>query len=312
MIDHLETKVPIPGFTIGICASDSADALPTLLRFLRSEDYGDGYKLRKVVVVASGCPESITSEVRVMADSDARITLIEESERHGKAEAINRILENSSGQYLIMLNADAFPDPGSIRKLLDIAGYSNVGAVSAMPVVQEGDGLLRRALALMWSAHSLMSLRLNHAGISNHACDELIVIRRNLVSRLPTNVVNDGAYLGGLVRAQGFLVKFSKAAKVRIAVPRVLVDLIRQRRRIMFGHVQVWKKLGRPPRTIESMLFMDPLVSLKTLVKVVSEKPRLIAAVPVVLTGESISGLMALVDVIRSTDRHTVWRRSVD
>jgi cellulose synthase/poly-beta-1,6-N-acetylglucosamine synthase-like glycosyltransferase len=264
------------------------------------------------VVVASGCPESVLSRVRTAASTDPRVTLIEESERHGKAEAINRILERSVGEFVVMLNSDAFPTPGSVRNILGVAADPTVGAVSAEPMFDCGDGILERSLVLMWSAHNLLSLRLNHAGISNHACDELIVVRRRLVPRLPSNVVNDGAYIGGLVRAHGLLVKFSTAAKVKIAIPNVLVDLLRQRRRILFGHVQVWKKLGRPPRTIESMLFMDPLVSLKTVVKIMSEKPRLIAAIPVVLVGESVSGLMALADVLGSTERHIVWKRNAE
>jgi cellulose synthase/poly-beta-1,6-N-acetylglucosamine synthase-like glycosyltransferase len=300
------------GFTIGVCASDSAKRLPALVSFLSTEDYGQDFTLRKIAIVASGCPDSDLVPVRKAIDSDSRISLITEPERRGKAEAINRIMENSLGGYLVMLNADAFPAKGSIRKLLEVAGSPNVGAVSAKPVFEEGNGLLGHALALMWSAHSLMSLRLNHAGISNHACDELIVIRRNLVSRLPINLVNDGAYLGGLARAQGLQVKFSMAAEVRISVPNRPMDLIRQRRRITFGHVQVWRKLGRPPRTIESMLVTNPLMSLRTIIRILSGRPRLILGLPLVLVSEPVAILMGLIDANRSTDRHTVWRRNAD
>jgi len=307
-----QTQTPAVGFTIGICASDSAKRLPSLVSFLADEDYGQDFTLRKLAIVASGCSESVLVPVRKASDSDSRISLITEPERRGKAEAINRIMESSLGEYLVMLNGDAFPDKGSIRKLLEVARGPSVGAVSAKPVFEEGNGPLGRALALMWSAHSLMSLRLNHAGISNHACDELIVVRRNLVSRLPTNLVNDGAYIGGLARAQGLQVKFSTAAEVRISVPNRPMDLIRQRRRITFGHVQVWRKLGRPPRTIESMLFAKPLMSLRTIIRILSERPRLILALPLVLVSESAAILMGLLDASHSTDRHTVWRRNAD
>lgn len=309
---RLQTQAQSWGFTIGICASDSATCLPSLFSFLTAEDYGKDFTLRKIVIVASGCPESVLAPVRKAVHSDSRISLITEPVRRGKAEAINRIIENSLGDYLVMLNADAFPAKSSIRKLLEVASGPRVGAASAKPVFDEGNGLLGRALALMWSAHSLMSLRLNHAGISNHACDELIVVRRSLLSRLPTNLVNDGAYIGGLVRAQGLKVKFSPAAEVMISVPIKPMDLIRQRRRITFGHVQVWKKLGRPPRTIETMLFTDPLMSLRTIIRVLSGRPRLILGFPLVLVGESVAILMGLVDATRSTDRHTVWRRNAD
>jgi cellulose synthase/poly-beta-1,6-N-acetylglucosamine synthase-like glycosyltransferase len=299
-------------FTIGICASDSAKQLPSLVSFLVDENYGPSFTLRRIAIVASGCPESVLIPVKQTADSDPRISLTTEPERRGKAEAINRIMEISLGGYLVMLNADAFPTKGSIRGLLEVASGPNVGAVSAKPVFDEGKGLLGGALALMWSAHSLMSLRLNHAGISNHACDELIVVRRDMMSRLPANLVNDGAYIGGLARSQGLKVKFSTSAEVKISVPNHPMDLIRQRRRITFGHVQVWKKLGRPPRTIESMLFTNPLMSLRTIIGILSERPRLILAAPLVLVTESAAILMGVLDANRSTDRHTVWRRNAD
>src|SRR5207244_12158435 len=108
------------------------------------------------------------------------------------------------------------------------------------------------------------------------ACDDLLVVRQSLITKVPANVVNDGAYIGGLVHAQGYLVKFSTTARVKIRVATRLSDLIRQRQRVIFGHVQVWRKLGHPPMPIESMLFMKPFFSVRTLVRLLSGRPPLI------------------------------------
>jgi cellulose synthase/poly-beta-1,6-N-acetylglucosamine synthase-like glycosyltransferase len=302
----------VSGFTLGICASDAAPDLPRLLSFLETEEFGESFALLRIIIVASGCTEETIREVRRAASEDARVHTIVEDRRRGKAQAINQILERSRGEFLVMLNADAFPERDSIRKLLDLANDKSVGAASAEPIFEAGDGPLQRALSLMWSSHSLMSLSLNHAGISNHACDELIVVRRSLFTSLPPNLVNDGAYIGGLVRRKGYSVKFSVSARVKIAVPKVPIDLIRQRRRIIFGHVQVWKNLGRPPMTIESMLFMDPLVSLRTILRTLSKRPRLILGFPLVAVSESIAILTGLWDVASSSERHAVWRRNAE
>ena len=300
------------GFTVGICASDNAARLPSLVSFVLNEDYGAGLELRRVAVVASACPELVLSQIRKLAQSDERLTLINEPSRRGKAEAINRIMENSSGDYLVMVNSDAFPAAGSVGELLTTFDGKDVGAVSATPVFAEGKGVLQHALSLMWSAHSMMSLNLNHAGLSNHACDELIAVRRDLVSGLPDDLVNDGAYFGGLAKARGFKVKFLTRAKVTISVPHVAADLIRQRRRIIFGHVQVWRKLGAAPRTIESMMFMDPVMSLRTLKRVLAKRPSLVLTFPFLLVSEGAAALLALLDVLTSTGRHRVWRRNVE
>src|SRR2546427_7662020 len=92
--------------------------------------------------------------------------------------------------------------------------------------------------------------------------------------------------------------------------PSLKKNLIRQRQRIIFGHVQVWRKLGHPPRTIESMLFMKPFFSVRTLVRLLSGRPRLITALPVVVASELISTFMASIDAIRFPEKHAVWKRT--
>jgi cellulose synthase/poly-beta-1,6-N-acetylglucosamine synthase-like glycosyltransferase len=300
---------PAIGFSIGVCASDASPNLPSLVAFLLSEDYGDDF-LRRLVVVASGCDERIVARTRALADSDQRVLLIVEPERRGKAEAINRIVENSAGEYLVFVNSDALPEPGSVRKLISMAGEDNgIGCVSACPVFERGGGLFQDTLGLMWSAHNLVSLRLNHAGLSNHSSDELLLVRRAMVSKLPTKLVNDGAYLGGLATSRGYRVRFCEGAKVRIAVPSRVHELVGQRRRIIFGHIQVWKQLGSAPRTMESLLFTRPCLGIGLLVSLLSRRPKSAIALPVVATCELVSAFFAVFDWAFSSDRHFVWRR---
>jgi cellulose synthase/poly-beta-1,6-N-acetylglucosamine synthase-like glycosyltransferase len=305
-----QQEVHSPAFTIGICASGPSRNLPSLLSFLLREDYGEAYLLRKILIVASGCGRGITDQISRLARSDPRVHLIIEPERRGKAEAINQIIRNSIGGLLVMQNGDAYPQGGAIRELLSMAMDPAVGAVSATPLLDEGDGLLQRSLEIMWTAHSGLSLQLNHAGICNHACDELMVFRKDLVREFPEDTINDGAFIGGLVRAQGHLVKFSPTSRVIIEVPHTPIDLVRQRRRITFGHIQVWKRLGSPPRTMESMIIGSPLSSLRMFVRTISSAPGRILAIPVTLTIEAVSVTLGLIDAMVSTDRHRVWRRN--
>jgi cellulose synthase/poly-beta-1,6-N-acetylglucosamine synthase-like glycosyltransferase len=307
---ELLASISTLGFSIGVCASDSSPNLPRLLKLLLDEDYGEGYTLQGVVVVASGCDHNTVSATRAVAESDSRVLLITEPERRGKAEAINRIVENSTGQCVVFVNSDAVPEAGSIRKLLSLAADdANAGCVSAHPVFDQGAGLFQSSLGLMWSAHNLVALHLNHAGLSNHSSDELLLVRRRLLSRLPPKLVNDGAYLGGLATSRGLRVRFCDDARVKISVPAKANELIGQRRRILFGHIQVWKRFGHPPRTMESLLFTRPLLSLRLLVALLARQPKSMIALPVVATSEIVSTLFAVVDWALSTERHTVWKR---
>ncbi len=58
-----------------------------------------------------------------------------------------------------------------------------------------------------------------------------------------------------------------------------------------------------------SMLFIDPLVSMRTVVGLLSTRPKLLVALPIVVVCEMISAFLATLDSIRSTEEHAVWRR---
>lgn len=302
-----DTKEPI---TIGICASDAASNLPRLLRDIQRETFPAGFLLKRIVVVASGVPQAVTSEVGRMSLSDPRILLIREEQRHGKAEAINRILGHREGRLLVLVNSDALPVRGSISRLIEqIGSREDVGSVSALPTFQSRDTVTSKILELMWSAHNISSMELNDAHLSNHNCDELMAVKSDLVTELPRDVVNDGAYIGGLVYSKGYRIAFCQDAEVLIDIPDNVSDLISQRRRILFGHAQVWKELGRPPRTIESLLITRPRLAIRFLTEVLASRPGLFLITPVAAITEAVAGMLSILDDTLSPGRHSVWRR---
>ena len=107
-------------FAIGICVSDKAINLAPLLETLKSEFSSPTRLINKIIVVASGCSREALSHVKMLARRDARILLLEESARKGKAEAINKIIELFNEDYLVFVNGDALPYPGSVEKLLRV------------------------------------------------------------------------------------------------------------------------------------------------------------------------------------------------
>jgi len=296
-------------FSIGLCATEQAGNLYDLTGVLAEEKFVN-LDLKKIIIVASACSEKSLAPVRDLARRDSRIRLVEERIRHGKAEAINKIIQNTQEDFLVLVNSDALPEKGSIQKLLTILQNNRrVGIVSARPTFDSGRTVTQEVLRLMWTSHNECSLRLNHKGISNHCSDELVAVRSELLEELPKGIVNDGAYMAGRVFSQGYQIKFCPSALVRIDLPSRFVDLIRQRRRIIFGHFQIWRRIGHPPRTVESMLLQSPSLSLSIFVRSLARQPRQIRIIPVAILCEVASIILATWDTLRSTDRHVVWTR---
>lgn len=297
------------GFSIGICAADRAANLENLLKTIESETF-PGLVLKKVVLVASACDPKALAFARQLASSDKRLVLIEEPERRGKAEAINQIIDNYDGRFLVLINSDAIPQRGAISELLRIIGKdAGMGMISASPYVGEKKGLTGALSQLLWEVHNELLRKLNHGDLNNRCCDELLALRAEALHKLPPDTVNDGAYLAGMASLAGYSIRFCETAKVKIDVPQTFVDVIRQRRRIVYGHFQIWKTVGQPPKTLESMLTSDPILSLSIIIRTLARSPRLIIALPVALMGEAASVFLAIWDNLSSTRKHVKWKR---
>jgi cellulose synthase/poly-beta-1,6-N-acetylglucosamine synthase-like glycosyltransferase len=145
--------------------------------------------------------------------------------------------------------------------------------------------------------------------VSNHSCDELVLYRSKAVSLLPSQTVNDGAFMAGVARLKGYSIKVSADALVHIRTPKRITDVISQRRRILFGHAQVWRRVGTPPKTIESLLFLSPVEGVRLLVKTLAARPKFLEALPLAVVSELSATLLSIFDTISMSRAHAVWRR---
>lgn len=295
-------------FTVGIAATGSPPFLQPLLETILSGEV-PGSLLNKVVLVASECTAETLRMVRRIAAGDQRLRLFEHEKRTGKADAINEIFRHTEGDFLVYVNADALVGADSIPILLkSIEEDDGIGFISGRPVFPKLGGVISDVLDVMWSSFNLLSSDPNQSKQTNHGTDELMVIRSDLLSELPPGVVNDGAFLAGRIRERGFRVAFQPDAVVQIDVPTRMIDLIRQRRRILFGHIQVKRLLGKAPRTVETMMFFRPSKSLEIVVRMLAYKPKLILVIPVAFVGELLAVAGALWDTFVSKDL-AVWKR---
>ncbi len=225
---------------IGICAFNEEHNIRFLLERLTSEQ--DLPKDCRILVVCSGCTDGTIDVVREFQGCDKRIQPIVEETRNGKANALNKIFNEvkTSADVLVLVNADALPEPGSIARLLLAIKSSDAGVVFARPVPFEcSDGVSYRIVKVIWRLHHLISLFR-----SPKLSGELCAIRTVCLQPIPDEIATDEPYIELVIRQQGYRIGYLPSAIVRIRCPTNIFDLLKQRRRIWIGHLQLKQATG--------------------------------------------------------------------
>jgi len=220
---------------IGVCAYNEENNIRNLLVNLVAEQ--NLPKNCRILVVCSGCTDKTPLVVKEFGKRDERIEAIIEESRRGKANALNNIFKiaKESADVLVLVNADALPERGSIAKLLSKLATSEAGAVFAQPVPFEvSRGVCYGIASVIWRLHHAISL-FQEPKLSAELC----AIRASCLEEIPEKVATDEPYVELAIRKQGYDILYAPEALVYIRVPTNTVDLLKQRRRIVLGHMQL-------------------------------------------------------------------------
>jgi biofilm PGA synthesis N-glycosyltransferase PgaC len=222
---------------IGVCAHNEENNIRRLLQNLISEQ--NLPKTSRVLIICSGCTDGTPDIAKKFGERDTRIETIIERLRRGKANALNRIFKivRESADVLVLVNADALPKPGSINRLISKLMTSNAGAVFARPVpIKEVRGNCYKVVRVIWRLHHIISF-LQRPKLSGELC----ALRPSCLQDIPEDVATDEPYIELAIRKRGYNILYVPEALVYIRYPTNLLDLLKQRKRIWIGHMQLQK-----------------------------------------------------------------------
>jgi cellulose synthase/poly-beta-1,6-N-acetylglucosamine synthase-like glycosyltransferase len=224
---------------IGICAYNEENNIGRLLQDLVSEQDLD--ENCEIFVICSGCNDRTSQIVMEYQEIDARIKLVIENLRRGKANAVNKIFKMTDRtECIVLINADALPEKGSIDKLVAKLADPQVGAVFSQPVPFENSRGISHGIArVIWRLHHIISL----SGTPKLS-GELCALRSAYVQEIPENAATDEPYLERAIRAQHKQILYVPEALVHVRCATNVVDLIKQRKRIWIGHIQLRETTG--------------------------------------------------------------------
>ncbi|MHB1435492.1 MAG: glycosyltransferase family 2 protein [Thermoplasmata archaeon] len=239
-IDHLVVDSPesreASPFRVSVvaCAYNEAQNIEGfLLSVLRSLQRS--FTLQEVICVVSGSTDGTDEIVRGWARRDARVRLIVQSDRIGKAAALSLGMSAARGEIIVVENADTVPLPESLERLVATFQDPRIQLACSHPVpVPPRPGWTGRIGKSLWEVHDLVSRRMPKAG-------EAFAIRAPPVM-IPWNIEDDDTYVGICAGLRMGSSVYVPEAIILNRVPETAREYFRQRFRVNRNILQLWHR----------------------------------------------------------------------
>ncbi len=236
--------VPKVSLMIGIAVSNEEQNIGELLENLITSMPPE---VETICVVSSGSTDRTNEIVQNFAKDDARIQLITEPERNGKASALNLLLEQSENyDYMIYTGGDNIPCREALNQLLATLKSQDADIVGAHPhPIDDPNTFMGFCTHLLWNLHHEASLE------KPKMSGELMVFKTRIIRELPPAIINDDAYVQALGEMKKCKIVYCPQARVLLKGPSTTHDFLAQRRRVFVGHQQLEFLIGRKISTMK-------------------------------------------------------------
>lgn len=222
--------------SIGIMVYNEEANIASLLDALLQQELTSGV-IEEIVVVASGCTDNTENIVKSYLPKDARLKLLKQIQREGKASAINYYLARTTTEIAILESGDTLPHKNAIEKLIRPLEDPTIGMVGGHPVpINETDSFLGYTVHLQWHLHHKISLR-------HPKCGELVAFR-NIFHSIPNASAVDEASIEAIITTAGYRITYAPDAIAWNKGPTTISEFLTQRRRIAAGHFALKKTDG--------------------------------------------------------------------
>ena len=228
-----------PKITFGIPAHNEEATILKTVKSILDADYPSAK--REIIVVDDGSTDSTASVVREFAASHPEVRLISQK-NGGKASALNTALENASGDFFAVVDADSRIAPESIKKSLPNFTEDSIGAVISRVRVDEPRNFLERIQRFEYIMSSMIRKIMCNFGTLYMTPGVLSIYRTSLLSRLggftrDNNNLTEDLEIAMRLKHNGYLIRMEPESITYTHVPSTLSALWRQRIRWARGYI---------------------------------------------------------------------------
>lgn len=257
--------------TVGIPAHNEERNIKTLLQSLANQ-VENTCTIESIVVMCDGCTDN-TAEIAKNSFSGSGIKVIDDGERVGKIERMNRLFRSTETDILIIFDADIqICDSDIIEKIVAKFQSENVGLVAGLQVPAEPRNFSESVFATMESIWIETRKDINN-GVSVHniaGCN--FAMSKKFYSNLviPKEIIADDEFLFFESRRMGFEFVFTPDVVVSYHLPDNFHDYFMQSTRFMTTKYKIFEHFDE---SLEEYYHVPSQKKIKALSKFIFKKP---------------------------------------
>jgi cellulose synthase/poly-beta-1,6-N-acetylglucosamine synthase-like glycosyltransferase len=194
------------------------------------------------IIISSDGSTDATAEI-ARSRADRGVVVIESDVHAGKAAALNRAVEQATGDVILLTDADARLEPQALDRLLAHFADAGIGGVCGRRMIGERGAALADAQAGYISLDSALKGLESRRGSITSNDGKIYAIRRELFEPIPGDVTDD-LYTALCVVERGRRFVYEPEARAWIRVPsRSPGHEISRRRRVVARSLRgIWRR----------------------------------------------------------------------
>ncbi len=201
------------------------------------------------VIVIDDCSTDNTLQEITPLLGDPKLRLVRKMVNEGKAMALNDAIPISTGELVLVMDADAIPKPDILKYMVPHFRYPRCGAVTGNPRVSNRDSFLSKLQAIEFASIISMMRRAQRIWGRIMTMSGVVgIFRRSAlydVGLYSSDMATEDIDLTWRLQLRHWDVRYESQAVMWMKVPQSLEGLWHQRRRWSLGLSQVLVRHGR-------------------------------------------------------------------
>ena len=225
-----------PDVTVLLVARNERDQIESRLQNLMESDY-PSEKLQ-IVVSIDGATDGTEQVVRKY--ENLGVVMVYSNRHVGKAAAINRAMEQATGEIIVFADARQSFAPWTIRELVHNFADPTVGGVTGELMLMDQDGEAADGVGMYWRYEKAIRALESRVDSVVGATGAVYAIRRALFEPLPEKIILDDVLIPMRIVMSGNRVVFEPNAKAYDVVSCCPQAEYRRKVRTLAGNYQLF------------------------------------------------------------------------